>query len=299
MQLFLIFKHLPIFLLSTIFHIEMGGYCTFLLFICIIHFLIVNGEHVTRRNASHHQHHHHHQHQHHHGNTNGNTKTWKGRDICRDYKGFVCDTLPGSNQRFLSGVDFTNFNFDGPNLTISDFLTGLPDILFFHAHANNFTGSIRIKNSTNLSELDLSDNNFSGNFPYELVHANKLKILDLRFNRFSGALPPQVFLLKLECLLLNNNHFNQTLPDNLGSTPVHYLSLANNKLVGGIPLSIGQANNTLIEVLFLNNYLTGCLPYQIGLLAKAKVFDVELNDLTGPVPHSFQCLKNMEHLALA
>ncbi|KAJ0700666.1 putative leucine-rich repeat domain superfamily [Helianthus annuus] len=231
----------------------------------------------------------------------GITNTWKGKKICRDYKGFKCDIRPDIKKLALAGVKFNNFNFGGPNLTLTRFLSRLPDLVFFHANSNNFTGSI----PTNLDklkyfyELDLSNNKFSGKFPNEVLKANKLLFLDLRFNAFEGTVNPEVFNLNLDLLFINNNNFIQTLPDNLGKTTALYLTLANNKFVGGIPPSIGQASNTLLEVLFLNNQLTGCLPYQIGLLKKATVFDVGFNMLHGPIPHSFQCLEKMELLNLA
>ncbi|KAK1414510.1 hypothetical protein QVD17_30256 [Tagetes erecta] len=230
----------------------------------------------------------------------GITKTWTGKHICRDYKGFLCDTVPDKNEKALAGVKFNGFNFSGPNLHISDFLIGLPDIVFFHANSNNFVGSIPtdINKLRYFYELDLSNNKFSGSFPYQVLQANKLQFLDLRFNSFAGVVPPQVFLLNLDLLFINNNNFVQKLPENLGSTTALYLTLANNQFIGGIPPSIGQASDTLLEVLFLNNRLTGCLPYEIGLLKKATVFDVRTNLLTGPIPHSFQCLKKMEILNL-
>lgn len=41
------------------------------------------------------------------------------------------------------------------------------------------------------------------------------------------------------------------------------------------------------------------MPYQIGKLNQATVFDVEFNQLTGPIPYSFGCLDKMEQLNLA
>ncbi|KAM0011894.1 putative leucine-rich repeat domain superfamily [Helianthus debilis subsp. tardiflorus] len=230
----------------------------------------------------------------------GITKTWNGKDICA-YKGFSCDKVPFYNQQAVAGVKFNNFNFGGPNLTLTEFLMGLPDIVFFHANSNSFTGLIptELNKLKYLYELDLSNNKFSGNFPYQVLRGNKLLFLDLRFNNFAGVVPPEVFGLNLDLLFINNNKFIQKLPDNLGQTTALYLTLANNKFIGGIPPSIGRASNTLLEVLFLNNKLTGCLPYQIGLLKKATVFDVGSNSLTGPIPLSFQCLRKMELLNLA
>ncbi|KAL7601037.1 hypothetical protein Lser_V15G24633 [Lactuca serriola] len=229
------------------------------------------------------------------------TKTWVGKNICRDYKGFICDVVPDLNKTTVAGVNFNNNNFNGPNLTVSELLIGLKDLAFFHANSNNFTGIIPsdISKLRYFLELDLSNNNFSGKFPYEVLHAKKLVFLDLRFNTFLGGVPPQAFLLQLDLLFINNNNFRQALPRYLGFTPALYLTLANNKFVGEIPRSIGRAANTLREVLFLNNKLNGCLPFEIGLLKKSTVFDVGFNNLTGPIPHSFQCLKKMELLNLA
>jgi hypothetical protein len=52
-------------------------------------------------------------------------------------------------------------------------------------------------------------------------------------------------------------------------------------------------------VLFLNNKLSGCLPYEVGLLNKLVVFDAGYNYITGPIPFSYGCLKNLEQLNLA
>ncbi|KAL4588693.1 hypothetical protein LXL04_001588 [Taraxacum kok-saghyz] len=229
------------------------------------------------------------------------TKTWVGKNICRDYKGFVCDIVPDLNKTTVAGVNFNGNRFNGPSLTLTELILGLRDLAFFHANSNNFTGTIpkNISQIRYLMELDLSNNNFSGRFPYEILHAKKLVFLDFRFNTFLGVVPPQVFLLQLDLLFINNNNFRQRISKYLGFTPALFLTLANNKFVGEIPRSIGRAANTLQEVLFLNNKLSGCMPYELGLLKKSTVLDVGFNNLTGPIPHSFQCLRKMELLNLA
>ncbi|MBS2599904.1 hypothetical protein KFY57_27745, partial [Salmonella enterica subsp. enterica serovar Typhimurium] len=74
-----------------------------------------------------------------------------------------------------------------------------------------------------------------------------------------------------------------------GNTPANYITLAGNKFTGPIPSTIGRAWRTLTEVLFLKNRLTGCLPFEIGYLVKATVFDANTNILTGTIPHSYGC----------
>ncbi|KAJ4964150.1 hypothetical protein NE237_024089 [Protea cynaroides] len=229
----------------------------------------------------------------------GITKTWLGSDIC-NYKGFFCDNPPDNKTAIaLASVDFNGFRLKAP--TLDGFLDQLPDIALFHANSNYFTGTIssKIAHLRFLYELDLSNNKFSGEFPSAILAMEGLSFLDIRFNSFTGTVPAQVFNQTLELLFVNNNAFKQKLPDNLGSTPVRYLTLANNKFMGPIPKNIGKAANNLVEVLFLNNQLSCCLPYEIGLLREATVFDAGENQLTGPLPCSFGCLGKMEQLNFA
>lgn len=222
-----------------------------------------------------------------------------GKDVCK-YQGFICDTVPGTKKRGIAGIKFNGYNFGGKNLTLNKFIVGLKELSFIHINSNNFFGSLSgISKLRYLSELDVSNNKYTGSFPTDVLGAKNLVFLDLRFNTFYGAVPREAFQFDLDLLFINNNNFVQNLPDTFGKTTALYLSLANNKFVGEIPKSIGDASNTLLEVLFLNNQLTGCLPYEIGFLKNARVFDVGFNQLTGPIPHSFQCLEKMALLNLA
>ncbi|KAH7518019.1 uncharacterized protein At4g06744 [Ziziphus jujuba] len=230
----------------------------------------------------------------------GILKTWVGFDVCK-YKGFLCGTHPVYKQTAVSGVVFNGFLFAGPELTLDGFVDGLEDITIFHANSNNFTGKVPvgINKLQYFYELDLSNNKLTGDFPMEVIGATQLTFLDLRYNSFSGKVPPQVFNLDVDVLFINNNDLEQPLPQNIGSTPALYLTFANNKFTGPIPKSIKQASKTLKEVLFLRNNLSGCLPYEIGYLKKAILFDASHNQLTGPIPHSFACLSKMEQLNFA
>ncbi|KAG1363944.1 putative leucine-rich repeat extensin-like protein 4 [Cocos nucifera] len=226
------------------------------------------------------------------------TRTWFGYLPCT-YQGFYCDTPPDSpGTPTIASIDFNGFHLCAP--TIAGFIDQLPDLALFHANSNNFTGTI--PDLTGLKyfyELDVSNNNMSGPFPTDVLPLANLTFLDLRFNLFAGSVPPSIFTLDLDVLFLNNNFFNQFLPANLGSTRVAYLTLANNGFTGPIPRSISYAGSTLLEVLFLNNRLSGCLPYEIGLLSESTVFDAGFNQITGSIPLSFGCLQKVEQLNLA
>ncbi|XP_072974286.1 uncharacterized protein At4g06744-like [Typha angustifolia] len=227
--------------------------------------------------------------------------TWVGSDICskKSYVGFYCDRLPSQRSiRTIASVDFNGYHIRAPN--VSGFIDQLPDLALFHANSNKFSSTV--PDLTGLKyfyELDVSNNNLSGCFPNNVLPLTNLAFLDLRFNKFVGTIPPRVFNIKTEALFLNNNFFSGNIPYELGNTPANYLTFANNMFTGPIPNSIGKTCNTLLEVLFLNNRLSGCLPFEIGLLKKATVFDAGTNLLTGPIPLSYGCLKSMEQLNFA
>lgn len=228
------------------------------------------------------------------------TGTWVGNNYCL-FKGFYCDTVPDLNITGLAGIVFNGARFGGPFLNFYRFIRNLPDLAIFHANSNNFTGVINrnLNQLRYLYELDLSNNKFPGGFPASVLGATNLTFIDIRFNIYAGAVPRQVFNLDTDVLFINNNGFNQTIPTTLGNTPALFLTLANNKFTGTIPTSIGRAWNTLLEVLFLNNRLTGCLPFEFGYLTRLTLLDVGGNILTGPIPESFGCLAKLELLNMA
>ena len=229
------------------------------------------------------------------------TGTWVGNNYCR-FKGYFCDTVPDLNITGLASIDFNGARFGGLFLNFYRFIRNLPDIAIFHANSNNFTGPIyrNINQLRYLYELDLSNNKFPGGFPSNVLGATNLTFVDIRFNQYAGSVPARLFNIDTDVLFINNNGFRNPIPAaTFGNTPAIYLTLANNHFNGTIPPSIGRAWRTLKEVLFLNNRLTGCLPYEIGYLVGATVFDAGSNLLTGPIPQSFGCLRSLQFLNLA
>ncbi|XP_021753351.1 uncharacterized protein At4g06744-like [Chenopodium quinoa] len=225
-------------------------------------------------------------------------KYMKNPNLCANPK-FGCAPLPNKKENGLYSIQFNGCYIKGKNITLDNFINNVPDVSIFHANSNYFGGKIPVLSGLPyLFELDLSNNKYTGKFPINVLSATKLTFLDLRFNQFVGPVPPELFNLQVLALFINNNYFEQDLPLNLGSTPAAFLTFAHNRFTGPIPRSIGQASNTLLEVLFLDNSFSGCLPYEIGLLKKARVFDVSKNVLTGPIPRSFACLGKMEYLVL-
>ncbi|XP_031119011.1 uncharacterized protein At4g06744 [Ipomoea triloba] len=228
----------------------------------------------------------------------GVTKTWVGPNIC-NYTGFFCGIPPDNKSAIaLASVDFNGFRLTAPSL--DGFIDKLPDIALFHANSNSFSGTISpdIAKLPYLYEIDISNNLFSGQFPTAILGMKGLTFLDIRFNSFTGSVPPQLFTEEFDALFLNNNNFMQRLPDAF-STHIYFLTLANNNFFGPIPRTISKALSGVSEVLLLNNKLSGCLPYELGFLNDAVVFDAGNNHLTGPLPFSLGCLDKVEVLNFA
>ncbi|XP_008456159.2 uncharacterized protein At4g06744-like [Cucumis melo] len=228
-------------------------------------------------------------------------KTWQGNDVCR-YVGFRCDRLPVEKERSISAVMFNGFRFGGPELFLEGFMDELDDIAVFHANSNLFRGPIpkKINRQRFFYEMDLSNNKLPGGFPTNVLGASELTFLDLRYNNYCGPIPEQIFDMDIiSAIYINNNQFSSNIPHNLGKTPAKYLTFAHNKFSGPIPKSIGDAKKTMEEIVFFDNQLEGCLPYEIGSLENAVLFDAGKNRLTGPIPLSFACLAKAELLYLA
>lgn len=228
------------------------------------------------------------------------TGTWNGDDPCK-YRRVVCK--PFQNRSTVVGIDLNGGHLngkDGKPLDLNRIANRIPGLMFFHANSNNLTDvPNNISKVKYLFELDLSNNKLNGSFPKDVLKSPTLTFLDLRYNNLNGTVPPEAFTIYLDVLFLNNNGFTGNLPDNFGKLRALYLTFANNFFTGGIPSSIGNCSETLVEVLFLNNSLSGCLPYEIGKLKHMTVFDTSINKFTGPIPHSFGCLKNLQLLNMS
>ena len=229
----------------------------------------------------------------------GITDTWVGFDVCK-YEGVFCAPPPDNSCKLVvAGIDLNHANLAG---TLPEKLGLLKYLAIFHINSNRFYGTLpeSISKWSLLYELDVSNNLFEGPFPEVVLCLPSLAFLDIRFNRFSGYLPPALFEVKtLNAIFVNDNLFTGPIPENLGSSPVSVVVFARNSLAGGIPDSVSQMADTLVETIFLGNGLTGCVPGGFGELHELNVLDISFNNLSGVIPPSISRLRKVEQLNVA
>ncbi|KAG8381293.1 hypothetical protein BUALT_Bualt06G0107400 [Buddleja alternifolia] len=133
---------------------------------------------------------------------------------------------------------------------ISEFLRDKCHLKSLYLEINEFYGEISglFKNLSEcwidkLEEINLSFNQFAGNFPEEVGKLKRLKYLDLSHNTFNGSIPWS--LGKLSSLTMLNIGFNQL----SGEIPISLGQLSN---LESIDISFNFLNDTLLEAHFAN-----------------------------------------------
>ncbi|XP_030963227.1 receptor-like protein 9DC3 [Quercus lobata] len=210
----------------------------------------------------------------------------------------------------------TEFSIDLPN-SISN-LKSLKELYLSRCNFIDSSNPTFLSNLTQINSLDLSYNNFGGQFPWSLLNFEVLTVLDLSYNNFIGQVPDfstnwtQVsssnsssnsqstiqIPSKLVYLVLSDNLLNGTIPSWLYDIPsLQYLFLDNNQLTG----HIGDfQHNSLVDLLLNNNNLSGPLPLSISKLVSLRVLYVSFNNLSGNVESKiFFRLKNLEYLEMS
>ncbi|PKU59057.1 Leucine-rich repeat extensin-like protein 6 [Dendrobium catenatum] len=230
------------------------------------------------------------------------TADWCGPHVC-NYTGVFCAPAPDDpSLTTVAGIDLNHGRISG---TLPNELSLLSDLALFHLNSNRFSGTLpsSLCDLRRLFELDVSNNRLSGSFPDFVLDLPELRFLDLRFNRFRGAVPAEAFnggsAAKLDAFFVNDNQFNFSLPANFGNSTASVIVLANNRIGGCLPASIGGMGKTLNQLVILNTGLTGCIPPEIGNLKRLTVFDVSFNELVGPLPATMGEMKKLEQLDVA
>ncbi|XP_030946859.1 receptor-like protein 7 [Quercus lobata] len=214
------------------------------------------------------------------------------------------------------GLAETGFPINLPNL-----VSNLKSLKQLYLSNCNFIGSSNLAflpNLTQITSLDLSYNNFSGQWPWSLLNNAGLTYLDLSHNNFIGQLPDlstnrtQVsssnsssnsqsvsqIPSNLVSLFLSYNLLNGTIPSWVYTIPsLRYLFLDYNQFTG----HIGDfQHNSLVWLWLNNNNLHGPLPVSISKLVSLTSLRVSFNNLSGNVESKiFSKLKSLGTLHMS
>jgi len=177
---------------------------------------------------------------------------------------------------------------------------------------------------THVTEIQLNQNNLTGELPPTVGAFSQLEILAINFNpdlsgilpseignltnlkellasgdNLQGDLPPSVGnLTDLIKINLSRNDFSGTLPPEWGNlVNLEELILTNNNIEGSIPTEIGNLTN-LKDLELIENLFSGSIPTEIGQLTNLQWLGLGLNPLSGSIPTEIGNLTNLEVLGI-
>lgn len=159
---------------------------------------------------------------------------------------------------------------------------------------------VKLNNEGCVTELNLTNNNLSGNLPSDLWNLTSLTRLNLGGNQLVGSISSQIAnLTELEWLQLYRNQLSGSIPSQIGSlSKLNKIWLGQNQLTGNIPASIG--NLSLLDQLYLyDNQLVGNIPPELGNLSFLSDLRLGPNQLTGSIPTSLGGLTQLRSLTLS
>ncbi|XP_057980126.1 probable LRR receptor-like serine/threonine-protein kinase At3g47570 [Malania oleifera] len=206
------------------------------------------------------------------------------------------DSLANCSNLLRLAIGSNRFNGHLP-ASIANFSTQM-DILIMAS--NKIFGAIPpgIGNLINLNALYLHDNQITGAVPADLCKIQKLQLMSLGMNRLSGNIPSCLGnLSSLADLYLEDNKLQGNIPSSLGKCPnLLFLDLSRNNLSGTIPKQIFGISFMLISLSLAQNKLVGSMPMEVGNLKKLEILVVSQNMLHGQIPSSLGECTSLEYL---
>ncbi|XWS13367.1 hypothetical protein CRYUN_Cryun36dG0031500 [Craigia yunnanensis] len=173
--------------------------------------------------------------------------------------------------------------------TFPEFLKSQKSLGYLDLSNNKISGALPICNLSKLWRFNASYNKLSGPIPIWLGNISTLEDLDLQENNFSGNIPDFAKATQLYTLQLNENRLEGKLPRSLANCRVlHVLNLGNNILYDTFPLWLGK----LPELMFLilrSNMFYGPIKHVKNTFPALDVLDIAFNNFSGQLPfESFQ-----------
>ncbi|KAL0314148.1 UNVERIFIED_CONTAM: putative receptor-like protein kinase [Sesamum angustifolium] len=173
-------------------------------------------------------------------------------------------------------------------------LFNISTIFIFAVRSNRLEGTIPPDVAftlPNVRNLDLGENQFTGEIPSSLSNASSLTAINLSSNNFTGLMMNNCErLTNLEYFFLSGNNF-------LGD--FSFISSLTNCTSLQVPASFSNYRNLLTFDLSHNN-LNGEIPGEIISLSSVSIsFSLAYNTLTGPIPPEVGLLRNLADLDLS
>ncbi|XP_022929097.1 receptor-like protein 12 isoform X2 [Cucurbita moschata] len=200
--------------------------------------------------------------------------------------------------RSLTALDLSHNQIVGPIPTsIGD---QMPNLKYLYLNGNLINDSLPLSlcKLKNLTEVDLSSNEFSGMVQGCWLTSN-LTILDLSSNNFSGTFPySHGNLSGIQRLFLGNNSFEGSMPRILkNSKDMEILDLEGNKFSGNIPTWVGNNLENLKCLMLRDNLFNGTIPSSLCNLTSLFNLDLARNQLEGPIPQNLRNFNAMTEQA--
>ncbi|EPS64725.1 hypothetical protein M569_10053, partial [Genlisea aurea] len=192
-------------------------------------------------------------------------------------------TVPSEigNLKSLNFLDMGNNQFEG---SIPSSISGCETLEFLDLHSNGFTGPLPYSLPKSLQFVDISNNRLTGSIS-GIGSLTELTKINIGNNQFSGRIPPEIAnCSRLQMLDLGNNGFSGDVPKELGQLPSLEISLnlSCNRFTGGIPSEFsGLAKLGVLDL--SHNKLSGNLE-PLRSLQNLVTLNVSFNEFSGELP---------------
>lgn len=152
---------------------------------------------------------------------------------------------------------------------------------------------------TGLTNLDLFGNQLTGEIPATIGNLDKVTRLSLWANQLSGSIPAELGDMEsLEWVALGINELTGEIPPELGNlTTLTHVDFTLNQLSGPIPAELGNLPN-VVWIGLWSNQLSGPIPAELGNLTGLTQLDLDHNRLSGPIPAELGNLVDLDELWL-
>ncbi|CAL5029692.1 unnamed protein product [Urochloa decumbens] len=194
----------------------------------------------------------------------------------------------------LSKLRHLDLSYNCFDASFMESLGKLVPLEVLHLESTAMVGALPasvFENFRDMKDLDLSNNQLTGNLPASLFTLPRIEHLNVSRNLFEGiswsSTSGLVGLSKLRYVDLSYNCFNASYMESLRKlVSLEVLHLEFTAMVGALPASVFENLRDLKELDLSNNQLTGNLPVSLFTLPRIEHLNVSQNLFEGSIPWS-------------